>query len=556
MVDTLSQCLKSCRKLKYHCVGFECDLFEQFRKTAFRIIQSAELEMSPQGLTIKRCLWDLLKRLSESPVRWEGPLSEFLGFEENQFIAVIERSLGSDIAVQARQLETLWNSMVSSKGGSPLRKYLASQVKSLRDRVKDFRILTTGRYRPTYMEILEELELNGADVFCTVNTLKRLAPFSTLITCGPFRENDLIFTAPRYEQILNVRWDSDEDIAGFPEYLSFDFQDDSEGMFPNDFPCRVEEDLDIFTIELPFLPELKTVEDWSFHEFEEIYIKRRRRYRGYTGGSDRGVEDQKNGRTTLDKRNSSFTKITFFDGSFVIFPFDQQSKPPLLFSIDSESDVEIKKRRPFDPSLQLVNEDERLTPGMLVVLEPDASESLVGAAFQKSEVVPIHLRKWKAMLAEKLNSINDSGNSIKFAMQVAGLTSKYKNITNTVRWWSRYKPGRINAPEDESSFKKLLHDFVQYPEWEKAWFEVKSLRGASISQGLISNSNIDQYLKTSVENQFAEILDCPKTILEVDGFDNDVVIIEVADVVYLPEEEVHKSQIDKYFPTDDELLGE
>ena len=82
------------------------------------------------------------------------------------------------------------------------------------------------------------------------------------------------------------------------------------------------------------------------------------------------------------------------------------------------------------------------------------------------------------------------------------------------------------------------------------------MRGASISQGLISNSNIDQYLKTSVEHKFAEIVDSPKSILEVEGFENEVVVIEVSEMVFLTEPQVGEFPVGKYCATDEELLGE
>ena len=223
-MDTLSQCLEACSKLEYQQIGFDCDILEQFRRTAFEIILSATLENSHQGQTIKRCLWDLLKRVSESPMEWEGTISDVLAFEGGQFIEVIRRNLGDDIASQAEKLEDLWNSMVEALGRNPVRKYIASIIKGHRNKVDDFRILTTGKYRPSFKSILEELELEGADVFCTSNTLKKCDPFTTLITCGPFRENDLVFTAPRYGKLLNVRWSSDQDIAGFPEHITSIFR--------------------------------------------------------------------------------------------------------------------------------------------------------------------------------------------------------------------------------------------------------------------------------------------------------------------------------------------
>ena len=553
--DTLSRCLDACSNLYYHQVGFDCDVLEQFRRTAFEIIRSATMEDSHQGQTIKRCLWDLLKRVSESPSEWEGSLSDMLAFGDGQFVETIRRNLGGDIAAQAMKLEALWDSMVKARGGNPVRKYIRSSIKSHRNSVDDFRILTTAKFRPSFKSILEELELDGADVFCTSNTLKKCEPFATLITCGPFRENDLVFTAPRYSKLLNVRWASDEDIAGFPEHIAFDFsKNDADEKFPSSFPVNVDSEIDAYPVEIPYSPELKTLTDWSFDEFEAVFIKRRRRYRGYLG---RKGEDQDSSVTSSPIRVAEFVKVVFFDGSYVIFPFDQQRKPPLLFSIDRESDFEIKKRRPIDLLLPRPDgDDEGLEAGMLVVLEPNASESLVGSAFKNSNIQSIHLRKWKAALKEKLNSLRAERVSSLFEMQRIGLTEKYKNIQDTVRWWSRYKTGRINSPEDEATFKTLIGEYVGYKQWKEAWFEIKSLRGASISQGLISNSNIDQYLKTSVEHQFAEIVDSPKSILEVKGFENEVVVIEIAEMLFLTESQVGNSPINEYCSTDEELLGE
>ena len=264
-MDILSRCLEACSKLQYQQIGFDCDILEQFRTTAFEIIRSATLENSHQGQTIKRCLWDLLKRVSESPMEWEGSISGVLAFGGGQFVEVIRRNLGDDIACQAEKPEALWNSMVDAPSGNPIRKYIASIIKGHRNKVDDFRILTTGKYRPLFKSILEELELEGADVFCTASTLKKCDPFSTLITCGPFRENDLIFTAPRYGKLLNVRGSSDQDIAGFPEHITFDFSgDDADEKFPASFPVSVDSEIDVYPIEIFYRPELKTLAGWSF----------------------------------------------------------------------------------------------------------------------------------------------------------------------------------------------------------------------------------------------------------------------------------------------------
>ena len=561
--DTLSLCLKACSKLDYQQIGFDCEILEQFRKTAFEIVRNATMENSHQGQTIKRCLWDLIKRVSESPMEWEGTISEVLAFEENQFVDVIRRNLGNDIGIQAEKLEDLWTSMVESHGGNPVRKYIASIIKGHRNKVDDFRILTTGKYRPSFKSILEELELDGADVFCTSNTLKKCTPFATLITCGPFRENDLVFTAPRYTRLLNVRWSSDNDISGFPEHITFDFNgEDSNERFPSTFPVNVQPEIDEYPVEIPFRPELKTLVGWSFDEFEEVFIKRRRRYRGYLGGQDRnqigGLENEpgKSGGSGGGNRKAEYVKVSFFDGSFVNFPFDQQRKPPLLFSIDRESDFEIRKRRPVDSLLPELEGEDGLEPGMLVVLEPDASESLIDSAFDESNIQPSHLKKWKTALKERLEQSDSQGLSVRFEMQRLGIAKGYKNIEGTVKRWTRHRTGQINAPEDESTFKTLVGDFVGYGQWKEAWFEIKSLRGASISQGLVANSNIDQYLKTSVERNLTEVIDSPKTILPVDGFENEVVVIEVSETVFLTEEQVGNCPVGRYCATDEELLGE
>ena len=112
------------------------------------------------------------------------------------------------------------------------------------------------------------------------------------------------------------------------------------------------------------------------------------------------------------------------------------------------------------------------------------------------------------------------------------------------------------ADKFTSTFKILIGDFVGYEQWKEAWLEIKSLRGASISQGLVANSNIDQYLKTSVERNLAEVIDSSKTILPVDGFENEVVVIEVSEMAFLTEEQVGSCPVGRYCATDEELLGE
>ncbi|HCO27056.1 MAG: hypothetical protein CME31_22470 [Gimesia sp.] len=556
--DLLSLCLKSCEKLEYEKTAIECDLFEEFRKTAFRIIQSAEMEISPQGSTIKRYLWKLIRRLSESPFAWKNTLSEVMGYQTDEFLKSIEYYLGNEVLVHANKLNDLWGKMVSLTGAqNPLAKYIFEEIELLRDEVIDFRILAIGPYRPDYLPFLEQLELDGADLFCTVNTLKKSQPFSTLITCGPFRDNDPVFTSPRYNRIVNVRWSVDKDISGFPEYLSEEVFEDTDSMFPSDFPCRVFQTEYLSKVDLQYQPEVEFGDDWSFDAFEEVYIKRRKRYRGYSAGNfTDSITFNPEADNKRQASSHSFSKLVFFDGSYVIFPFDQQNKPPFLFSIDPETDFEIKKRRPYDSTSQPVDEVDKLQPGMLVIVEPDASEALAGSAFKESKKEPLHLRYWKEVVKEGIENLMTNGISIKNAMQRLKIDPYYENIEGAVKRWSKFRPGRIDSPYDLKTFKILLTEFVQYPEWEKAWLEILSLRGASISRGLIANSTIDQYLVKSVEKNSQTVLDNPKTILNVKGFDAEVIVIEVADMISLSEEDIEGLNINKYYQTDDSLLGE
>ena len=154
-------------------------------------------------------------------------------------------------------------------------------IRELRDDLRDFRILCTKKQQQFYEPILRELELNGSRVFCTAALLKMEPCFSCLVTCGPFREHDFLFTSPRYDTILNIRWQSDQDIAGFPEYLTLRHRLENEPQFPDDFPVRVfrTDDERTFIIPAPPMTVTHDANEWSYQDFEQIFLPRNRRFK-------------------------------------------------------------------------------------------------------------------------------------------------------------------------------------------------------------------------------------------------------------------------------------
>ena len=151
--------------------------------------------------------------------------------------------------------------------------------------------------------------------------------------------------------------------------------------------------------------------------------------------------------------------------------FDQQRKPPLLFSIDPEGDSEVKKRRPATPSCffeadEREEADDCIRPGMLVIIEPHASEQLAEKATAYLDMKIIHLHLWKQKLREKLRELKDAGKSVRFALRNTNLVGDYVNIESTVHYWSQRRGEAAQAPQSYENFRQLVSEFLQYDAWE------------------------------------------------------------------------------------------
>ena len=380
--------------------------------------------------------------------------------------------------------------------------------------------------------------------------MKQQKPFACLVTCGPFRDNDFVFTAPRYDTILNVRWASDDDVIGFPDYLTIRDRSEDEARFPDDFPVRITEA--VFERKFTYNLETTPVEmagDWSYHEFEQIYIPRSRRrtrfskQRGVDHGSD--SSEVLAGSCSTGKPIARYSNLVFYNGATLVQPFDQLNKPRLMLSIDPETDSDIKKRRPRDPLKEPEGDDDWLEPGMFVIVQPNASDDLAAAATTDRQIDVVHLPRWKAQLREKLAALREAGRSVKFAMQQVGLDEEYRDISVSLRWWSKYELNKTHAPGKVDAFKKLVCDFVGYADWTAAWEELNNIWNESISVGLTRESNIDKYLIASVRQHIDKILDSPQTFLDVQGFSSKVLVIEVAEIQFLTDKQVDREDLDR-----------
>ena len=553
MIDNLSSCLSACQNLAYDSIHVKSDLLDSFRLTAWQIISDPQCQWSPQCESVRRKLWRLIHSLATTPRCIVGTLGESLEFGDGQFTNAVEQSFGADQLDNANRLDRLWVLMVQNDAGS-LRQVFRDQVRLLRDSLIDFRVLARPKLRPAYASILEELELKAQSTFCSASEIKKQSPFDCLITCGPFRENDFLFTAPRYSRILNIRWRGDEDFGDFPNFLTIRNQSEDDPQFPDDFPVNVSTNVDVHEIEFAFPPQkIKTDGSWSYHDFEEIYIPRRNRAnrllrrRGNPNGSGESASNSSSNTSASETERPEYSKISFFNGAYLIQDFDQQKKPRHVLSIDPEGDLEIKKRRPFASNAKLDGEfeDDFLKAGMLAVIKPPASSELQDAASEDSSLDIYHLPKWKSGLREKLQALRDSGQSVKFAMQRIGLDQQYANIEGALQRWSEYVPGRTASPGSFDVFEKLLRDFIEYDKWEAAWDELNGIWNESISVGLTSNSNIGKYLIASVEKHLDEILAGPFYTLPVEGFKNDVLVLEIQDIQLLSRNQIYQTEVNK-----------
>ena len=550
--DELTFSLSCCRRLDYESLCITCDLFEAFRRAAWPILRDPQREWSPQAREISHKLWCFLRDLAETPRSWQSSLTSNLGFQSGNFAEIVRRSLGEEQQQQAEVVNRLWDALVSnSNSGGPIVETVTEALRELRDDVRDFRILCTKKQQQFYEPILRELELGGSEVFCTAALIKKEPIFSCLVTCGPFREHDFLFTSPRYDTILNIRWQSDEDIAGFPEYLTLRKRFENEPPFPDDFPVRVSrtDDERAVTIPAPSIMVTHDTDEWSYQDFEQIFLPRDRRFKRFK--RQRGLIAQESSDAYEKRTNAeraTYCRLTFYDDTSLLMAFDQQQKPPLLFSIDPEGDSEVKKRRPA-ASARFVETDEGdaddcIRPGMLLIIEPQATERLSEKATADREMQITHLDIWKNKLRLQLKELKVAGKSVIFALRHTNLVDDYVNIESTVQYWSQRRGEAAQAPQSYENFRQLVSQFLQYEAWEAAWDEVQELRGMRRGVGINRESNIEKYLATSVQNHLDEILGSHATEIRIDGFEGEVLLREVSAIEFLRESQVNATDVD------------
>jgi len=549
VIDETSQCLSACNELSYTVFQLECELFDRFRNAAWPILSDPECETSPPANSIRRKLWKLILDLCQTPRGWNRTLNENLEYFDSDFSTLVETHFGETQKHNATVLQSIWDSMVEQvSNGGPIQQTISNQISILRDNVEDFRIVATRNEKPHYEPLLRELDLVGADIFCTPSNIKKQRRFSCLITTGPFREADFIFTAPRYDSIINVRWNSDQDIVGFPDYLTNRPRDSNEPKFPDDFPVQVTDKYmkESFSFAVPQIPIEH--DEWSFDNFEQIYVSRQKRQnRMFRTG--RTLVDPKQDQVISPSANAcdkKFVKLTFFNGATILMTFDQQNKPPLLQTIDPEVSTEIVRRRPVE-CFSSVDElpADGLFPGMLVIIEPSADIELKSNFVQSRELEKIHLPRWKQALRTKLEEVREQRLSIGIIMGKLGLDQQYRDIGSSLKRWSTYVEGKTNASINANVFKKVVSEFAGYEQWEKAWEEINNIWNDSISAGLIKSSKIDRYLVHSVKEQIDDVVDNQMTLLDVQGFLDKVVVIEVAEIAFLTAEQIDDSLLDQ-----------
>ena len=544
MVDLLSKCLTACNRLDYEIIKIDFRLLDEFRGVVYRLVckREDEIENSIQR-RLRLQLWRFVIDLSNAPLQWERSIDELFDLSGKSFVELIRDQFGQDSALLAANLANSWTNRLCSHFTSPMYAELLTVLTQLRNSQTDFRILATNRQRKLYEPLLVELELFTNEVFCSIATLKSVPPFECLVTCGPFREDiDTIFTAPRYQKIINIRWSKDDDIPGFPNYMTLDDYPANKGeLFPEDFPVRVltkESIKKIVAVEHSIDSlELRPTQNWSFDDFELLFVRRSR---------TRRVSDRRMGIRTADRTQAphsySTVRLHFVDGSYWTLPFDQQSKPPLVYSIDRDSDSKPVKRRAVLECELPTSRD--LLPGMLVVVEPPVSADLRELAVVDHPVNRSHLIAWKEKLRVAVQQLGN--NSLHFRFQSLGY--KIENIESKIERWLSVSSG-IDAPQDFETFAFVVGTFAGYNEVELAWQEILTLRGSRIQDGRYRENAIDQYLLSSVESSFQLLIDESRTEIAVEGFVEPAVVIELSHVEFSPEGQL--SQVGRYRRVDD-----
>jgi hypothetical protein len=539
MVDTLSGCLDACTRLRYDRIKIDCQIFDDFRSLVFRLLRRFEGESENIfKRKLRRKLWQFVINLSSTPLPWDCPIEQHLELEPNSFERIVREQYGSEFDAVASGIITHWSDRMRERYSNPVYAELIETVSTLRDKQFDFRILASNRQRTNYEPLLQELEVSDADVFSSFAALKSLPPFDCLVTCGPFREDiDAIFTAPKFGRLVNVRWSRDDDVPGFPNYMTFgNVVPDAEEEFPADFPVRVvlsETQKVIETVEDPDTPDAtKSVANWSYDGFESLFV-RRNRVRRKNGR----LSDKRSTKRSTPTHPFASVQLHFIDGSYWSLGFDQSNKPPLLYSIDRDGDHTPTKRRvALDDQ---ISTDSELLPGMLVVVEPPASSALREMALEEHAVSRSHLAEWKALLRSAVKELGHD--SLRFKFQTLG--HPVENVESKMQRWMSRTSG-INAPQDYETFSVVVGKFAGYPEVDAAWEEVLHLRGASIQDGRVRESNIDEYLLSSVLKNFEQLIDEPRTEIDVEGFEEPAVVIELSHVEFFLEGQL--SQLGTY----------
>lgn len=523
MVDTLSGCLDACTRLQYDRIKIDCPVFDEFRGHVFRLLRRYEGESENTfKRKLRRKIWQFVINLSSTPLPWNGPIEQHLELEPNSFAKIVRAQYGSDFDSVASDIVAYWSDRMAERYSNPVYAELIEIVAALRDKQLDFRILASNRQRKIYEPLLQELELNQAEVFSSFVALKSLPPFDCLVTCGPYRDDfDAIFTAPRFGKIVNVRWLRDNDVPGFPNYMTLgNVVPDSEAEFPSDFPVRVtvsDTTKVVETMKDADTPDsTKSTANWSYDDFESLFVRRNRPRRKIGR-----VNDKRLAKRSTQTNEFAAVQLHFIDGSYWSLGFDQLNKPPLVYSIDRDGDhTPMKRRAALDDELPT---DRDLLPGMLIVVEPPVSSALREMALEKHAVSRSHLAEWKSLLRSAVRELGHV--SLRFKFQTLG--HPIENVESKMQRWMSKTSG-INAPQDYETFSVVVGKFAGYDEVNEAWDEVLHLRGASIQDGRVRESNIDEYLLSSVLANFEQLIDEPRTEIYVEGFEEPAVVIELS----------------------------
>lgn len=527
MVDTLSVCLKSCSRLKYDRIKIDCPIFDDFRGHVFQLLRRYEGESENTfKRKLRRKLWQFVIDLSNTPLQWDCPIEQHLDLEPSSFAKTVHAQYGSEFDSVAKNIVSYWSDRMAERYSNPIYIYLMKVIGALRDRQLDFRILASNRQRKIYAPLLHELELNEAEVFSSFVALKSVPPFDCLVTCGPFRDDfDAVFTAPRFAELFNVRWLGDNDVPGFPNYMTLgSFVPDSKAEFPSDFPVKVTVSDTLKVIETicdakkPGTTNSTAI--WNYDNFEALFVRRNRTRRKITR-----IDDKRPVKQTNQTHEYATVQLHFIDGSYWSLEFDQSNKPPLVYSIDRDGDhTPTKRRAALDDELPT---ERDLQPGMLVVVEPPASSALREMALEKHVVSRSHLAEWKSMLQCAVKNLGRV--SLNFIFQTLG--HPIENVESKMERWISQDSG-INAPQDYETFSVVIGKFAGYQEVDDAWDEVLQLRGASIQDGRVRECNIEEYLLSSVLANFEQLIDEPRTEINVEGFEEPAVVIELSHVEF------------------------